>query len=67
MIRELTEKYSHIIVELEALKWKSVEMESEKSENGGDLDRSYPKTQKRKEKMELQGDFRKIIPPTFDG
>ena len=41
--------------------------ELEQYEDGGESDRTYPITKKKKKQIDLQGEFRKITPPTFDG
>lgn len=43
-----------------------MDTKSDKYESGGDSDRTYQKTNKRKNKVELQREVRKIKPPTFD-
>lgn len=66
MIRGLTKKSSHKIVEPELEKLGKKGIELEPSESGGESDRTYPRNQKKNKKNELQGEFHKIKPPTFD-
>lgn len=40
---------------------------SKKSQSGGECDRTYPRRQKRRKQIELQGEFQKMKPPTFNG
>lgn len=66
MIRELTKNYSNRIIDPEAPKRRCMEMELENYESGGDSGRAYPRNQKKK-KVDLQGEFRNMKPPTFGG
>lgn len=49
------------------MKNKKFEAKWEKSESGDDSNNKFLKLQKRNKKVELQGEFRKVKTPTFDG
>lgn len=67
MIRELNANSYHRSIKTKGMKRKKVEAESPNYESRAELDRTYLKSKKEKMKIMLQGEFRKIKPPTFDG
>lgn len=67
MRRGLAKKSRHRTVEPEIEKSGKRGTESEPSRSGGESDRTYPINEKKKNQTELQVQFQKIKPPSFDG